>query len=226
MRSLILITLAVATLFLTGCATTSPKGELYSKMYNEMPKTVLVLPAVNHSTAADAPDLYSSTVAEPLANAGFYVLPIEVTDKFLKNEGLSTGEQLSAVPVQKLGKTFGADAVLYVTINKWDTNYYVVGGNVRVGIDYLLKSTKTGEELWSYSNETEVDTSGGNVGGGLLGKIIATAISTSTQDYVPLANRVNYMALNTIPYGEYHKLYGQDKGQAVYVPAKDDASQK
>jgi len=226
MRTIFLFALAMATLILTGCAATAPKGELYPSMYKEMPKTVLVLPAVNHSTAADAPNLYASTVAQPLANAGFYVFPTEVTNKFLKNEGLTSGEQLSAVPVQKFAKTFGADAVLYVTIDKWDTNYYVIGGNVTVGIDYLLKSAKTGAELWSYSNETKVDTSGGNTGGGLLGKIIATAISTSTQDYVPLANRVNYMALNSIPFGEYHKLYGKDKDQQVVVPVKEEGSKQ
>jgi hypothetical protein len=201
------------------------KGEVYPAMYREMPKTVLVLPAINHSTAADAPYLYSSTIAQPLANSGFYVLSTEVTQKFLDNEGLNTGEQLASVPPQKFAKIFGADAVLYVTINKWDTNYYVLGGNVKVGISYILKSTKTGEELWAYANELVMNTSGDSNGGGLLAAIIATAIKTSTQDYVPIARRVNFTALSTIPFGGYHNLHGKDSKLMIIPPPKSPAAQ-
>ena len=121
MKALYLITLGLIGLALGGCATNQvPKGELYPEMYREMPKSVLVLPAINHSTAADAPNLYSSTIAQPLANAGFYVLSTEVTRKFLENEGLTTGDQLAAVPYKKFLEAFGADAVLFVTIEKWE----------------------------------------------------------------------------------------------------------
>lgn len=207
------VIVGLAVFVLSGCAANQvPKGELFPKMYSDMPKTVLVLPAINHSTAADAPYLYSSTIAQPLANAGFYVLSTEITRKFFENEGLTTGEQLSAVPPAKFRQIFGADAVLYVTIEKWDTNYFIIGGNVTVGISYLLKSTRTGAELWSYANQMVVDTGGdSNNNGGLLGALIATAIKTSTQDYVPIAAQVNFMALNNIPYGDYHNLHGKDQ---------------
>jgi len=222
MRHIFPVMLGLTSLVLfSGCAAIQqvPKGELYPAMYQEMPKTVLVLPATNRSTAADAPHLYTSTIAQPLSNAGFYVLSTEVTQKFLDNEGLITGEQLSSVPVQKFADTFGADAVLYVTIHKWKTNYFVLGGNVTVGVSFLLKSTKTGAELWSYENEIKIDTSGDSNSGGLLGALIATAINTAKQDYVPIARRVNFMALNNIPFGEYHKLYSKDSNMMVRLPA-------
>ena len=228
MRIFILIALSLASLIMSGCATVpqTPKGELYPEMYQEMPKTVLVLPAINQSTAADAPNLYSSTIAQPLSDAGFYVLSTEITQKFLKNEGLTTGEQLSSIPAQKFADTFGADAVLYVTINKWETNYFVLGGNVTVGISYLLKSTKTGSDLWSYSNEMKINTGGdNNNGGGLLGALIATAIKTAQQDYVPIARKVNFMALNRIPFGEYHKLHGKDRNIMLTARQKNTEAQ-
>ncbi|MCP4487864.1 MAG: hypothetical protein GY820_11180 [Gammaproteobacteria bacterium] len=219
MRVYILGTLGIVVLAVSGCTVKQqPKAELYPEMYREMPKTVLVLPAINKSTAADAPHLFSSTVAQPLANAGFYVLSTEVTQKFLDNEGLNTGEQLSSVDPKKFGEIFGADAVLYVTIDSWDTNYYVVGGNVTVGISYKLKSTKTGKELWTYANELVMDTTGDSNQGGLLAALIATAIITSTQDYVPLARRVNNLALSRIPFGEYHLLHGKDGNMMLYAP--------
>ncbi len=215
---LIPILFSVLTLLMSGCAmNTTTKAQAFPEMYNEKPVTVLVVPAVNHSTAADAPILYSSTINEPLSNAGFYVLPIEVTDRFLRNEGLSEGEALKDVPPQNFAEPFGADAVLYVTIEKWDTNYYVIGGNVTVGADYQLKSCKSGETLWSYKNELVLNTSGDSNGGGLLGALIATAISTSMQDYVPVARNVNITSLSAIPFGKYHKMHDKDQDMSIKI---------
>lgn len=220
MNKYLLVMLSVGVLALSGCGTMNkkPKSELYPSMYSEMPKSILVLPAINQSTAADAPNLYSSTIAQPLANAGFYVLSTEVTQKFFRNEGLSRGEQFTSIPPQKFSKLFGADAVLYVTIMKWDTNYYVLGGNVTVGIKYLLKSTKTGNQLWTYENELVLDTSGNNnQGGGFLALLINAAVTTAVQDYVPIARRVNFISIGTIPFGSYHKAHGKDRNTQVYV---------
>ncbi len=217
MRSLLLLLLGSLVLLTTGCATnTATKGATYPDMYVEKPVAILVVPAINHSTAADAPILYESTVNEPLSNAGFYVLPIEVTNRFLRNEGFTDGQSLAGIPPQKFAEPFGADAVLYVTIDKWDTNYYVIGGNVVVGASFQLKSCKTGSTLWSYQDEIPVDTSGDS-GGGLIGMIIATAISTGLQDYVPVARNVNLMTLQSIPYGKYHSQH--DKDQAARINA-------
>lgn len=216
---ILLLLSAISLLLMSGCAiNTVSKGEAFPDMYAEKPSAILVVPAINYSTAADAPILYSSTINEPLSNAGFYVLPTEITDLVLQNEGISEGEQLKDVPPQKFAEHFGADAVLYVTIEKWDTSYFVIGGNVTVGIDFRLKSTKTGATLWAYKDELVMDTSGdSNNGGGILGAIIATAIATATQDYVPVARNVNVMALSAIPYGKYHKLH--DKDIAVNIPS-------
>ena len=201
-------------LIITGCAGTGTKGQAYPEMYVEKPVSIFVVPAINHSTAADAPILYESTINEPLSNAGFYVLPIEVTDRFLRNEGLADGELLIDVPPQKFAEHFGADAVLYVDIKKWDTNYYVIGGNVVVGASFLMKSCKTGQTLWSYQDEIPVDTSGSSQGG-LLAAVIATAIATSMQDYVPVARNVNLMTLKSIPFGKYHNMHGKDQSQSI-----------
>ena len=221
MKKYLLVILSIGMLVLSGCAITKPKSELYPSMYSEMPKSILVLPAINTSTAADAPNLYSSTIAQPLANAGFYVLSTEVTQKFFQNEGLSRGEQFTSIPPQKFSQLFGADAVLYVTITKWDTNYFVIGGNVTVGIKYLLKSTKTGNQLWKYENELVLDTSGNNNNSSsLLAMLINAAVTTAVQDYVPIARRVNFISLSTIPFGKYHKIHGKDMNMQVQVQSE------
>lgn len=212
------VVLVAAPIFLVGCATTptlsSTNQEVFSKIYSEKPTSVLVLPAINHSTAADAPTYYAASIAQPLTEHGYYVLPIPVTNVMLQQAGISDGEQLASVPPQRLGAMFGADAILFVTIDSWDTSYYVIGGNVTVGLQYRLVSTRTAENLWQYKNKVVVDTTGNsNSGGGLIGALIETAIKTSQQDYFPVAQQVNYRSVALLPHGKFHPQYGVDATQ-------------
>ncbi|MCB5226435.1 MAG: DUF799 domain-containing protein [Paraglaciecola sp.] len=194
---------------ITGCA--SPmvtKQDAFPKMYTERPLSILVVPAINRSTAADAPDLYSITIAQPIAEAGYYVMPIPLTNLLLNQEGIIDGAQLREVNASKFKQLFGADAVLFVTINKWDTNYYVTGGNVTVGAEFDLVSTQTSEVLWNYNSMIVHNTSGNS--GNLIADIISTAITTALTDYVPIAHIVNATVVNTMPVGKYHVAHGKD----------------
>jgi len=158
------------------------------------------------------------TLAEPLTYMGYYVFPIEVVTDVMKHEGAYDTETLMNAPPQKFKEYFGADAILYVRIMKWDTAYYVVGGHVTVAVVFSLKSTTTGVELWKYDGVVQVDTSGGSGSGGwggLIAKIIMTAIMTATTDYVPVAKRANAMVISTLPCGKYHPMYGQDKDALI-----------
>lgn len=218
MSKSIRFTVVLLTVLLQACVQNITKQEAYPDMYEQQPLSILVLPAMNESTAADAPNLYSSTIAQPLANAGYYVYPIEITSAILTAEGIQDGAQLRDVPPQKFGAMFGTDSVLYVTVTKWDTSYYVIGGNVTVGLRFLLLSTSTGDSLWAYNYEKTLDTSG-DANLGILGAIIATAVATAGQKYVPVARQANFEAINALPVGRYHDKYGQDGALKAVVPA-------
>lgn len=204
-------------LVIVGCAPKHnyvTKGEKIPLMYQEHPVSILVLPPINQSTAADAKEYYSTTIAEPLSLFGYYVFPIEVTSDILKMEGIYDTELLLNTPPQKFKTYFGADAVLYTTIEKWNVTYMVIASNLTVAINCVLKSTASGETLWQYRGVVVVDLSGGSQssGGiaGLIVKAVATAVKTAVVDYVPYAKRANYRALNTIPIGKYHGMHGKD----------------
>jgi hypothetical protein len=197
-----------------GCTPTITKEEFAPKMYTDHPASIIVLPPINQSTAADAKEYYSTTIAEPLTNSGYYVFPVEVVNDILKQEGLYDTETMTNVVPQKFKEYFGADAVLYVTIQKWNTSYLVLSGGVTVKLACELKSTKTGETIWFYDDEVEVNTTGdsGGAGGlaGLLVKAVATAVKTAMQDYIPVAREANEKILTAIPFGKYHKDYNTD----------------
>lgn len=226
MRQLnLMLLLLTFTILLNACMPkTITKGAAYPNMYDEKPLSILVLPPINESTAADAKEYYSTTIAEPLSLKGFYVYPIEVVTDILKYEGYPDTELLVDVPPQKFKEYFGADAVMFTKITKWDTKYLVIGGNVTVGIEFLLKSTETGNLLWKYNDTLVVDTSGSNNSNagiaGLLLMVLETAVKTSTTDYVPIAKQVNYMSLSTIPLGQYHPQHDQDREMKVVMEKK------
>ncbi len=218
------ISILLIALLYIGCNPSITKLEFSPKMYAEHPASILVLPPINKSTAADAKDYYLTTVAEPLTNTGYYVFPVEIVSDILKQEGLSDTETIVNVPPQKFYEFFGVDAVMFVTINKWTTSYLITAGSVTVQLECAIKSTKTGEQLWYYNDEIEVSTTGdrGNTAGlaGLLIQAATTAIKTATTDYVPIAKDVNTKIFMALPYGKYHKLYKQDAMTKIEMKKK------
>ena len=133
------ILLAVAVI-VVGCAPkATTKGVEFPLMYEETPLTILILPPMNESTAAEAKQYYATTVQEVLSYWGYYVFPYEITSDILKMEGIYDAELIRSVPLAKFREYFGADAVLYTTIKKWDLQYMVLAANLTVSIDEELK---------------------------------------------------------------------------------------
>jgi len=215
---LLLVTTVALMFIVTACAPKMvTKGDKFPAVYEESPSSILILPPINESTAADAKEYYATTIQEPLSFWGYYVFPYEVTTEILKMEGIYDAELLNNLPLQKFSEYFGTDAVLFTTIKKWDLSYLVLAANLTISIDCELKSTKSSATLWRYNGTVVVDLSGSNnsSGGlaGLLVKAIATAIQSAMADYVPHARRANYQALSSLPYGKYHNFYKKDQAQ-------------
>lgn len=210
---------------LVGCATYITKEEFAPKMYVERPLSILVLPPMNNSTAADAKDYYMTTVAEPLTNSGYYVYPMEIVGDILQQEGLYDTETMLNVPLDKFKEYFGADAVMYVTIQEWDTKYFITSGSVDVKVKCELKSTTSGEDIWFYDDKISVNTSGSSGGGGgwigLLAQVVTTAIQTAATDYVPVARDVNKNIFLAMPFGKYNPKF--DKDQKDKIKKKETA---
>lgn len=212
-----------ALLVISGCAQTQSKLDAFPAMYAEgKPLSIVVVPAINETTAADAADLLNVTVSQPFTNHGYYILPVPIVADIFRKEGVFEGSQLKGVSTSIFKETFGADAVLFVTINSWDTNYAIVAANVAVGLEYVLLSTDTGEVLWSYTERVVVDT--GSSSGNILVDMIATAITTASTDYVPIARQVHQTAVVAMPYGNYHPKSGTDGESKSVITSKKHAA--
>lgn len=210
------IFILAGTLLLGGCASAPliTKAERYPLMYTERPQTILVLPPINGTTAVDAKEYYSTAVPQPLAFAGFYVLPIEITNDVLKAQGMYDTELIINQPLNKFHEYFGADAVLFTNIKQWNKSYMVLASTLTVTIDAQLKSTKTNEVLWEYSGTIVADLSGSSSTGNplvdLVARAVVTGINTAAADYVPYAQLATTQLLQTVPFGKYHARFNQD----------------
>src|SRR5258706_3092071 len=103
---------AALLLILGGCATMQPYD--YSNYRAHPPRSILVLPPLNESTAIEGTYSYLSTVTQPIAEMGYYVFPVAVLDHFLKENGMPTAGEMHQAPLHKIREIVGADAVLYI----------------------------------------------------------------------------------------------------------------
>jgi hypothetical protein len=223
MKNLTLI--FAASLFLASCGTTTQtKFDAYPAMYDDrQPLSVLVIPAINKTTAADATDYFNVTITEPLSNTGYYTMPVEIVKDIFLKEGVVDSAMIKGMPTSIFRKNFGVDAVLFVTINAWDKNYAVIAGNVTVSMEYVMLSTDSNEIIWQYSATQVVDTTAQS-SGFIIADLISTALTTATTDYVPIAKQVNYQAFAGLPHGKYSTLYRADGEQEILVSLKDAAT--
>jgi hypothetical protein len=212
----------VASLLLGGCATPMvSKGDKFPLMYKEKPLAIFVLPPINSTTAVDAKEYYSTAISQPLAFAGFYVIPIQITNELLKSQGIYDTETIVNQPLNRFYEFFGADAVLFTRIIKWDKSYMVFASNLTVTIDAQLKSTKSNLILWEYSGTIVADLSGQSNSGNplvdLIAKAIVTGVNTAAADYVPYAQQATTQLLQSVPFGKYHIRSGQDSQDKIIV---------
>lgn len=223
-KTLTIASLLISIFFLSGCGpAVIAKGTAFPKMYEQQPRSILILPPMNESTDAEAKDYYMTTTEAPFALAGYYTFPTEMVGDVMKQEGVYDTEMLYNMPLDKFYEYFGADTVLMTTIKKWDVSYMVIASNLTVQIEAKILSTKTSEELWKYTGTVVVDLGGGDGGGSLIGLVVAavvTAVKTAAADYVDYAHVANSRIISTLPAGPYSNAYMQDQSMQLIDQSK------
>jgi hypothetical protein len=211
MRKLISI-IIVVTLFASCAPKLIPKATAYKGVYDEKPLTILLMPPINRSTNVEAKEFFHSTLCIPLTNQGYYVIPTFLSMEILKKESAYDSEMFLNSPLQKFGEVFGADVALFTIIHRWDKSG--LAGSVKVEIEYILKSTKTNEVLYTRKGLINYDTSIRSNSGslaGLLVSVAATAINTAATKYVDVAMTCNKYTLTDMPVGKYSPKCQLDK---------------
>lgn len=206
--------LLVCCLLVAGCATNQPKRP--TAFDNASPRSLLVVPVVNQSVDITASDYFLSTVTIPLAEKGYYVFPVHMVKRVLEDDGLADADLVHKAPAERLGKLFGADAILYVTIEKWDTKYMVLSSSVTVQIKYLIKDGRTGQTLWGHRQRMVYVSDRTNSGNLLVDVVIMAVKAAATKvapNYMPLVRQSNAISFAYPGPGIPPGPYGSEKKQ-------------
>ncbi len=201
----------LAAVLLTGCVTQPVKKDM-SAFTAAAPRSILVVPTINKSLDVDAPNYVLAALPVPVAEKGYYVFPVNTTKYVLEQEGYYEGERIHQQPTETLAKLFGADAVLYVSINRWDAQYAFIATTVTVDFDYRLVS-KDGTEIWKENKRMQYSPQNNNNAGSplamLISAVITAALTRAAPNYMPLTQQANQqvfvMGVNPLPDGPYRK---------------------
>ena len=201
----------------TGCAT--QKAYDYSAFKESKPRSILVLPPVNSSPDVSATYGMFSQVSYPLAESGYYVLPVTLVDETFNQNGLTSPADIQNVPPAKLHEIFNADAALYIDVKKYGSVYQVVDSVTTVTAEAKLLDLRTGTLLWrgaasASSNEQNNSNSGGLVGL-LVTAIVKQIVASTTDSSYKMAGVASNRLLtagrpNGLLYGPHSPKYGSD----------------
>ena len=159
MRKTLFILLAACSVMFASCTTKKyTRGQLYPKMYEEKPVTLLVMPPINNSNNVEAKDLLYTSISQPLAEAGYYVISPHLAMEIFKSESAYDAENFIDQNVGTFGKVFGADAVVFSVIDEWKKK----GFGIETKISYIVKSTRTNEVIFDRTCDLYLDLSDNN----------------------------------------------------------------
>jgi hypothetical protein len=204
----VIVASVIVSVALSGCASVTPKD--YSLFRTEDPHSILVVPVLNNSVSVDAPEFFLSTVSRPFAERGYYVFPANMVKAVLEQSGLSDASLVHNADPRRLETLFGCNSVLFITIERWESQYVVIATSTNVEFDYVLRSCKTGATLWVDNRTMTYSPQGGSSGNplaDLLAQAIVSAIERAAPNYMPLTQQANMLAASTpgqgLPAGPY-----------------------
>lgn len=206
-------TITVVAILLSSCAqgVGITRGVQYSQMYEEKPTSIVIMPPINQTNSVEAKEFFYTTLYMPLCEKGYYVFSPYLTMEMLQSESAYDSEMFLESDLGNFNRVLGADAAIFTIIKSWDRNSLL--GYLTVGVEYILRSTATGETLYHREGLIQVDTSVSGGGGGLVGTLVnmaATAVSTAMTDKVVAGRKCNTFVLSDMPVGKYNAAFGQD----------------
>lgn len=202
--------LIVLAALMTGCATTKP-GYDYAQFRQSRPASILVLPPVNHSASIEASASLYSWVTQPLAESGYYVLPVALVDETFKQNGYANPAEISEIPPTKLREIFGADAAFYIQIKQYGTVYQVLQSASVVTAQAQLVDLRNGATLWKGEASASSAENRSGSQAGLIGLLVEAIVHQIIESASDASHPVAQMTANRL-------LFAQSPSGMLYGP--------
>lgn len=219
MKRLLHLGLCVAAMALLSACATKPVAVDYSAYKQSRPRSILIMPPANLSPDVAAGYSVMSVSTLPLAESGYYVMPVTLTSETFKQNGITVAEDAQALPITKLREIFGADSALYISVTKYGTSYRVLDSVVEVGLSAKLVDLRSGATLWEGSSFASTAENSNNNNGGLIGMLVSAAVNQIVHNLADhghdMADRASVRLLYAgraggLLYGPYSPKYGTD----------------
>ncbi|MDN7957682.1 DUF799 domain-containing protein [Burkholderia orbicola] len=216
----LLFALSIAAL-LSACAQPVQRPD-YTAFKKSQPRSILVLPPVNETTDVGATYGVLSQMTLPLAESGYYVVPVAVMDETFKQNGLTNATDIQATSPAKLREIFGADAALYSKITQYGSVYQLVDSTTIVSVSAKLVDLKNGDVLWQGEGRATGKEVGNNMSVnafGIVGALVQAAVKqvahSLTDEAHDVAGLTSSRLLSAGPpngllYGPRSPKYGTD----------------
>lgn len=191
--------LLLPAIAMVGCASKQVPYD-YTAFKAAKPRSILVLPPLNNTPEVNAGNSVYAQVTYPLAEAGYYVLPVALVSETFKQNGLTNAADIQEVDSKKLQQIFGADAALYMTISRYGSSYTVINSVTVVTLDAKLVDLRSGELLWRGAASASDNEGNNSGGGGLIGALVTAAVkqivNTTSDAAHPIADLANRRLLS------------------------------
>lgn len=177
-----IVLIAITSLILTSCSQLSSIFPINSPSNDDFMspqlRSILVLPPVNQTNNKKAFEIVLSQVTEPLAEKGYYVLPVAVTTEMLRQNGVLDADVAQKLPVARLREIFGADAALYLTITEFGKIYNGPETGSIITINALLTDLATGSPIWQGRTTANSNDGVASSNGGMFGSLFSPSNET------------------------------------------------
>lgn len=204
----------------------------HSEQYSQedsIPNILVIMPPINKTHHVRAKEYFYATLAKPLVEKGFYVMPPLLTLDFLKHESGYDSERFLKSKLSKFKKYLGADVALFTIIHRWEKLAMV--GSVFVQVEYIFKDTSTDKILFRRIIETEADgtidlttdsNSNDNNQTSLAAEAILALVSISLTSlnsaqikHHKIAQKCNDELMKYLPEGNYRRTVSSDIGNKI-----------
>jgi hypothetical protein len=195
-KILLVLCLFIAAL-IAGCAG-GPQYSVGPTYQSAPPRSIAVLPVFNETVNLKAQDLIRPILHNKIAQKGYEAPPSSFIDAKLLEKEIREAGQINTLTTQELGKLLGVDAILYSTIQEFNTTYIIAYASITVSMHFELKDAKTGEKLWETDHQVKESKLG------LDSKTLQETLQfAALQSYTPYCQKCVDESFTTLPDGPF-----------------------
>jgi len=209
------ISAAIGAALLFGACTSAPPEPGIPR--ENLPHSILVMPPINRTVDVRAPAVFLANSTRPLAEKGYYVIPVALSETTFRQNGIMAAEEAHVLDHNILRDIFGADAAMYIIINSFGPTFQLLRSVVQVSATASLVDLRTGQEIWNGRIFKEqgrgdvINAGGGNfvqqllilVGQAAINQIVNVVWDPSER----VAREAIHLSFAAIPYGPQHSRF-------------------